>query len=111
MCSSDLMVVEYDSIIIKNAWEVVPRRVGKSVVRSKWVYKVKQATYGSVEKHKAIFVAIGFSQVEGIDFDETFAPVARYSSIRPILALSAQMGWQIHQMDVKTTFLNGVIEE
>ena len=64
-----------------------------------------------MEKYKAIFVARGFSQIEGIDYEETFAPVARYSSIRSILALSAQMGWKIHQMDVKTTFLNGVIEE
>ena len=48
---------------------------------------------------------------EGIDYEETFAPVARYSSIQKILALSAQMGWHIHQMDVKTVFLNGVIEE
>ena len=57
------------------------------------------------------FVAHGFSQEEGIDYDETFAPVARYSLIRSILALSAWMGWKIHQMDVKTTFLNGEIEE
>jgi hypothetical protein len=64
-----------------------------------------------VEKHKARFVARGFSQVEGIDYDETFAPVTRYSSIRSMLALSAQMGWKIHQMDVKTAFLNGQIEE
>jgi hypothetical protein len=78
---------------------------------SRWIYKVKQAADGSIEKHKAIFVAKGFSQVEGIDYEETFAPVARYSSIRSILALSVQMGWKIHQMDVKTTFLNGVIEE
>jgi hypothetical protein len=57
------------------------------------------------------FVARGFSQIEGIYYDETFAPVIRYSSIRSILALSAQMGWRIHQMDVKTMFLNGIIEE
>jgi hypothetical protein len=56
-------------------------------------------------------VAQGFSQIEGIDYDETFAPVTRYSSIRSILALSVQMGWRIHQMDVKTAFLNGIIEE
>ena len=56
-------------------------------------------------------MAIGFSQVDGIEYDETFAPFSRYSSIRSILSLSTQMGWQIHQMDVKTTFLNGVIEE
>jgi hypothetical protein len=56
-------------------------------------------------------VARGFSQIEGIDYYETFAPIVRYSSIRSILALSSQMGWRIHQMDVKIAFLNGIIEE
>ena len=56
-------------------------------------------------------MAQGFSQIKGIDYEETFAPIARYSSIRTILALSAQMGWKIHQMDAKTVFLNGIIEE
>jgi hypothetical protein len=64
-----------------------------------------------VEKYKARFVARGFSQIEGIDYDETFAPITSYSSIRSILALSAQMSWRIHHMDVKTVFLNGIIEE
>ena len=72
---------------------------------------MKQEAYRSIEKYKAIFVAKGYSQVEGIDYEETFSPVARYSSIRSILVLVAHMGWKIHQMDVKTTFLNGVIEE
>ena len=53
----------------------------------------------------------GFSQKEGIDYEETFAPVARYTSIRVVISLAAQMGWQIHQMDVKTTFLNGELKE
>ena len=75
------------------------------------LYGLKQAVDGSIEKYKARFVARGFSQIEGIDNEETFAPVARYYSIRSILALSAQMGWHIHQMDVKTAFLNGVSEE
>ena len=92
----DVMVKEYDSIIRNNVWEVVPRTTDKSVVSSRWLYKVKKAANGSVEKHKAIFVARGFSQVEGIDYDEKFAPVTRYSSIISILALSAQMGWKIH---------------
>eukprot|EP00253_Pinus_taeda_P029488 PITA_29488 len=87
------------------------RPQGKSVVSSRWLYKVKQAADGSVEKHKARFVSRGFSQVKGINYDEVFAPVARYSSIRLILALSDQMGWKIHQMDVKTEFLSGKIEE
>ena len=66
---------------------------------------------GNIEKYKERFVACGFSQKEGIDYEETFAPVARYTSIRSILALAAVMKWKIHQMDVKTTFLNGVVEE
>ena len=107
----DAMVEEYDSIVRNSAWEIVPRPVGKSVLGSRWIYKVKQAADGSVEKYKEIFVARGFSQIEGIDYEKTFAPVARYSSIRTILALSVQMGWHIHQMDVKTTFLNVIIEE
>jgi hypothetical protein len=81
------------------------------MVTSKWIYKIKHAADGSVEKYKARFVAKGFSQVEGIDYEETFAPIARYTSIRTIIALAASMGWRLHQMDVKTTFLNGEIEE
>jgi len=75
---------------------VVPRQEYKAVVSSYWLYKVKKVVDGSVEKHKARFVAYGFSHVEGIDYDETFSLVARYSSIRSILAISAQVGWKIH---------------
>eukprot|EP00253_Pinus_taeda_P008057 PITA_08057 len=85
------MVEEYDSIVHNSVWDVVPRPKDKSVASFSWIYKVKQAADGSVEKHKARFVARGFSQVEGIDYDEMFALVARYSSIKSILALSAQM--------------------
>eukprot|EP00253_Pinus_taeda_P003301 PITA_03301 len=74
----DAMVEEYDSIVRNSAWEIVPRPKGKSVVGLRWIYKVKQATDGSVEKYKARFVARGFSQIEGIDYEETFAPVARF---------------------------------
>jgi hypothetical protein len=64
-----------------------------------------------VDKYKARFVAKGFSQREGVDYKETFTLVARYTSIRGVMPLAAEMGWSVHQMDVKTTFLNGVIEE
>ena len=66
---ANAMVEEYDSIVRNSAREVVPRTVGKSVVGSRWIYKVKQASDGSVEKYKAIFVAQGFSQIEGIDYE------------------------------------------
>lgn len=74
-----VMVEEYDSIIQNSVWDVVPRPQGKLVVSSRCLYKVKQVADGSAEKHKARFVTQGFSQVERIDYDETFAPVARYS--------------------------------
>eukprot|EP00253_Pinus_taeda_P003274 PITA_03274 len=70
-------MVEYDSIVCNSVWDVVLRLENKSVVSSCWLYKVKRADDGSVEKHKARFVTRGFSQIEGIDYDETFAPVAR----------------------------------
>ena len=82
-----------------------------SVVTSKWIYKIKHVADGSIEKYKARFVAHGFSQKEGIDYDETFAPVARYTTIRMVISLAAVLGWKLHQMDVKTTFLNGKVEE
>ena len=92
-----------------DVWEIVSRPEGKSVVTSRWLYKLKHAADGSVEKYKARFVVRGFSQVEGVDYDETFAPVARYSSIRAVISIAAKMGWKIHQMDVKTAFLNGLL--
>ena len=92
-------------------WEVVPRPEGKSVVTSKWLFKIKHGTDGSVGKHKARFVARGFSQKEGIDYDETFALVARYTSIKAIIAIASTMGCKLHQMDVKIAFLIGIIEE
>ena len=81
------------------------------MVSSKWIFKTKHSTNGSIENYKAIFVARIFSQKEGIDYEETFALVAKYTSIRTILALASNIKWKLHQMDVKTTFLNGLIEE
>jgi hypothetical protein len=89
-----------------DVWDIVPRLEGKSVVTSKWIDKIKHIVDKSIKKHKVIFVARGFSQVEGIDYEETFAPVARYN-IRMIISLTTSMGWRLHQMDLKTTFLNG----
>ena len=77
-------------------WDVVPRPDGKLVVTSKWIYKIKHVVNGSIEKYKARFVARGFSQKEGIDYEETFAPIARYTYIRSVLALAAVMKWKIH---------------
>jgi hypothetical protein len=75
------------------------------------VYKLKQNEVGEIIKHKARLVARGFVQQEGIDFDEVFSPVARMESMRLLLALVSQEGWQVHHMDVKSAFLNGDMKE
>ena len=105
------MIKEYQSIMKNDVWDVVPRPEGNSVITSKWIYKIKHAADGSIEKYKERFVARGFCQKEGIDYEEIFAPVARYTSIRSIPALVVVMKWKIHQIDLKTAFLNGVVEE
>ena len=87
----DVMIEEYQSIIKNDVWDVVPRPMEKSIVSSKWIYKTKHSTDGSIEKYKAGFVAHGFSQKEGIDYEETFALVARYTSIRNTLAIAVVM--------------------
>jgi hypothetical protein len=107
----DAMIEEYDSILKNDVWVVVPRPRGKSMVTSKWIYKIKHTADDSVEKFKARFVARGFSQKEGIDYDEIFAHVVRYTSIMIIISLTAVFGWKLHQMDVKTAFLNDEVEQ
>jgi hypothetical protein len=108
---ANAMIEEYQSIIKNDVWEIVPRLNSKDVVSSRWLFKIKHAADGSIEKYKARFVACGFSKKKGIDYEETFAPVASYTSIRNIIALVAKMKWKLHQMDVMTSFLNGVIDE
>ena len=94
-----------------DVWDVIPRPQGKYILTSKWIYKIKHAADGSIEKYNARFMAHGFSQKEGIDYEETFAPIARYTSIISVLSLDVVMKWKIHQMDFKTAFMNGVVEE
>lgn len=100
---------EYSSIMRNDVWEVVSRQ-RKSIVTSRRLYKIKHVADGSIEMFKARFVAKGSSQVEGVDYEQTFAPVARYTSICSIISIATEMGWKIHQMDVKTAFLNGFIQ-
>jgi hypothetical protein len=107
----DAMMEEYQSIMKNDVWDIVLRLEGKSVVTSKWIYKIKHTVDGSIERHKKRFVARGFSHAERIDYEDTFAHVARYTSIQMIISPATSMGWRVHQMDVKTTFLNGEIKE
>eukprot|EP00253_Pinus_taeda_P012749 PITA_12749 len=87
----DAMNEKYQSIMKNGVWEVVTRPEDKSVVTSKWIYKIKHAADGSIDKNKARFVARDFSQQEGIDYEETFAPTARYTTIRSLVSLAPSM--------------------
>uniref|UniRef100_H3GUW4 Integrase catalytic domain-containing protein n=1 Tax=Phytophthora ramorum TaxID=164328 RepID=H3GUW4_PHYRM len=84
---------------------------GRKAIGCRWVFRVKENQAGEIERFKARLVAKGFSQKYGIDYDETFAPVAKFTSIRIVLSLAAKYGLKLHQMDVKTAFLNGVLDE
>ncbi|GKD35330.1 putative ribonuclease H-like domain-containing protein [Tanacetum coccineum] len=99
---------EFDRLEV---WELVPRPVYVMVIALKWIYKVKLDEYGDVLKNKARLVAKGYRQEEGIDFEESFAPVARIEAIRIFIANAATKNMIIYQMDVKTAFLNGDLQE
>jgi Reverse transcriptase (RNA-dependent DNA polymerase) len=94
-----------------SVYQVVPRPEDRKVVGSKWVFKLKRGPDGSIVRYKARVVAQGFTQVEGIDYDETFAPVAKLASMRLILALAAERDLEVHQVDVKCAYLNGTLKE
>ncbi len=92
-------------------WELVPLPKDRKSVGCKWVFRTKRDASGHIVRHKARLVAKGYSQVEGMDFNETFALVAKFTTIRCMLAIGATMDLEIHQVDVKTAFLNGELEE
>jgi hypothetical protein len=100
------MQEEYNSLLENQTWDLVLLPSGRKLVRCRWVYRTKSATDGQVSKYKARLVAKGFQQVHGIDYDETFALVAKMESIRLVVAITAARGWEVHQMDVKNAFLH-----
>eukprot|EP00253_Pinus_taeda_P026450 PITA_26450 len=102
---------ELEQIEKNNTWELVPRPKDKNVIGRKWIFKNKLNENGEVIRNKARVVCKGYAQQEGIYFEETFAPIARLEAIRMFLALSSFQKFKVFQMDVKSTFLNGDLEE
>jgi transposase InsO family protein len=94
-----------------HVYEVAPRPKNKNVVSSKWVFCIKRGPDSAILKYKARVVTQGFTQIEGVDYDETFAPVAKLASLRAILAIAAELDLEVHQMDVKSAYLNGELKE
>ncbi|GKB64349.1 retrovirus-related pol polyprotein from transposon TNT 1-94 [Tanacetum coccineum] len=110
-CWIEAMQEELHEFERLEVWELVPRLDKVMVITLKWIYKVKLDELGGILKNKAILVACGYRQEEGIDFEESFAPMARLEAIRTFLAFAAHMNMIVYQMDVKTTFLNGILRE
>ena len=102
---------EYQSLIDNDTWDLVELPEGRTAIGCKWIFKVKYNGEGEAIRFKSRLVAKGYSQRHGIDFEETFSPVVRFSSIRTLLALAVQKGMIVHQMDIVTAFLNGELQE
>nr|GEZ02423.1 retrovirus-related Pol polyprotein from transposon TNT 1-94 [Tanacetum cinerariifolium] len=105
------MQEELDQFARLKVWRLVPRPEGKYVIKTKWIFNNKKDENSLVIRNKARLVAVGYCQQEGIDYDETFAPVARTEDIRLFLAYAAHKDFKVFQMDVKTTFLNGILKK
>jgi hypothetical protein len=92
-------------------WTLVPRPSDHNVIGTKWIFKNKSDEHGTVIRNKARLVAQGYTQIEGVDFDETFAPVACLESIRILLSIACHLGFKLYQMYVKSIFLNDILQK
>ena len=102
---------ELQAFVKANLYDEVERPTGRRVIGCTWAFRTKKGPHGEIERYKARLCAQGFSQVPGVDFTETFASVAKFASICTLLLLAAKHNLEVHQMDVKSTFLNGDLEE
>jgi hypothetical protein len=94
-----------------DVWNLVSRPSNPNIIGTKWIFKNKSDEHGTVIQNKARLIAQGYTHIERVDFDETFAPVAHLESIRILLSISCHLGFKLYQMDVKSAFLNGILQE
>ncbi|KAL4346654.1 hypothetical protein GQ457_17G001420 [Hibiscus cannabinus] len=107
----DAMQDELQAMDFLQTWSVVPLPAGKKAIDCKWVYRIKRKADGSIDRYKARLVAKGFTQIEGVDYIDTFSPVAKLTSFKLLLALAAVHDWHLLQLDVNNAFLNGMLNE
>ncbi|GAB2294442.1 hypothetical protein Dimus_038297 [Dionaea muscipula] len=105
------MQEEISALQAQHTWVLVPLPIKKNCVSCKWVFRLKRNSDGSIARHKARLVARGFTQEKGVDYEETFSPVVRHTTVRIVIRLAAAFGWQMHQLDVKNAFLHGELKE
>ena len=107
----EAMKEEMEKLIRRGPWRIIPKPEGVNIVGSKWVFQLKKDANGNFTSHWARLVTQGFTQVHGIDFDDTFAPIVRMVSIWTVLALTARHNWEIHQVNIKSAYLYGELNE
>ena len=107
----EAMHAEFHQFQGNDAWTLVPRPKGVNIIGIKWIFHNKIDEEGNVIRNKARLVAQGYTQVEGVDFDETLVPIARIESIRVLLAFACHLKFKLYEMDMKSAFLNGFLEE
>jgi len=107
----EAMREEYNSLLENGTWELCDLPEGKKALRNKWLFKTKKDNNGNIERYKARLVVKGYEQKGGIDYEETYSPVVRYSSIRTLLALATKYDYDVDHLDVVTAFLHGDLKE
>jgi hypothetical protein len=105
------MADEFQALIRYNTWHLVPPRDDLNIIDCKWVFKLKKKFDGTIDCHKAHLVAKGFKQQYGLDYDETFSPIVKPTTIRLLLSLAVTRGWSIRQIDIQNAFLHGFLNE
>jgi histone deacetylase 1/2 len=105
------MEAEYTALQKNETWRLVPPRSGVNIIDCKWVFKIKRQADGSIDRYKARLVAKGFKQRQGLDYEDTFSPVVKPTTIRVLLSMALTQGWHLRQLDIQNAFLHGILEE
>jgi len=105
------MDVEFKALAANHTWTLVPFQGQNTIIDSKWAFKTKYKADGSIEQRKARLVAKGFQQTASLDYDETFSPVVKSSTIRIVQSIVVHLNWEVRQLDINNAFLNGNLKE
>jgi hypothetical protein len=102
---------EYEALLSNSTWDLIPRAPGANVVTGKWIFKHKLKADDSLDRYKARCVLRGSTQRPGVDYDETFSPIVKPTTVWTVLTLAVSRGWPVHQLDIKNAFLHGTLSK